>query len=712
MSASPMFSTERNKAPPEIDLAGAFILGNWVWLAKLSHSPEGVSVWGFLLLMALAWLGVIWTWFWLRGAEVDARALLIRLWFWAVLFRLAGFVGEPVLENDYFRYLWDGRQFALSGNPYASAPIDHFADAGLPDRFQEILDNINYPEVPTIYGPVTEVAFLVSYWISPGHLWPLKLLLLLADLLTIRFLLDLTTVRNVFLYAWCPLLIKETIFTAHADSLGILLLVAGFHASVRGRFARLAVLSGLAVGAKILATLLVPFLLCRSGRRYWAPFVATLAAVYLPFWLQGSAADLAGLKAFLSEWEFNSSVSGILAWLVGATVGKLVCGVFFSAAWIAYFTHWRSRMPDALPRGDWIYGVFFILSATVNAWYLLWLLPFVAIFPSLTGVTFLAAVSLAYISRSNLGDGTLFAGHPSWVRPLEYGAILIALLIDWRRRHGRAGSAAPASRLEPETVGAPSSLFLKRTLVLIPALNEADCIERTVSFWRQLGSSAVRVVDNGSTDLTGVLAKAAGAEVIFEPKRGYGAAAWRGLQEIPTGIDWILFSSADGSDRLNTADLINWQRHLDDGAQLILGDRIGLSQTRENLKPIQQFGNWLCCSLIALGWGRRFKDLGSLRLIQRSSLDQLRLADRGFGWNVEMQVRAVEHGLHIVELQVGYYPRRAGQSKISGSFRGTLRAGRDMLATLVRLWITRQESVQRRRLFGRSRHKPRGKSIG
>jgi len=77
---------------------------------------------------------------------------------------------------------WDGRQFATTGNPYASAPATFFKDAEVPERFSSILDQINYPHVPTIYGPVCQVGFLVSYWIAPGRLWPWKLLLCAAAL--------------------------------------------------------------------------------------------------------------------------------------------------------------------------------------------------------------------------------------------------------------------------------------------------------------------------------------------------------------------------------------------------------------------------------------------------------------------------------------------------------------------------------------------------
>ena len=237
--------------------------------------------------------------------------------------------------------------------------------------------------------------------------------------------------------------------------------------------------------------------------------------------------------------------------------------------------------------------------------------------------------------------------------------------------------------------------FLSRTVVLIPALNEADCVAATVQEWLALGAAQVRVIDNGSTDGTPQRAAAAGAVVLHESQRGYGAAVWRGLQDWPSECTWALFSSADGSDRLTPPDLPSWQQSVEAGADLVIGDRTALASARRSLKPTQRLGNWLCVVLIARGWGRRFRDMGSLRLVRRSALERMHLRDRAFGWNCEMQVRALELGLRIVELPVPYYPRRAGESKISGNLGGILRAGRGILWTLFYLRQLRRESVNR-----------------
>jgi glycosyltransferase involved in cell wall biosynthesis len=235
--------------------------------------------------------------------------------------------------------------------------------------------------------------------------------------------------------------------------------------------------------------------------------------------------------------------------------------------------------------------------------------------------------------------------------------------------------------------------FLSRTLILIPAFNEAESIGATIQVWHSLGARVVRVVDNGSTDTTAEIARAAGAEVMFEPRRGYGSACWTGLVTLPPGVDWILFSSADGSDRLDLDDVARWDGVADSGADLVIGDRFSIPEARENLKSVQRFGNTLCCALIWMGWRRHFRDLGSLRLLHREAFRRLDLRDRSFGWNVEMQVRAVELKLKVVELPVLYYPRSAGISKISGSVSGTIKAATAMSAMILRLWLRKRSAV-------------------
>ncbi len=224
-------------------------------------------------------------------------------------------------------------------------------------------------------------------------------------------------------------------------------------------------------------------------------------------------------------------------------------------------------------------------------------------------------------------------------------------------------------------------VFAARALVIIPAYNEEECVGDVVQRLRQRRFCHIRVVDNGSTDRTAETARAAGAEVIHTGQRGYGLACWIGSQSLPDGIDWLLYCNADASDDFAAYDRF---AELSEDYDLILGCRTHLKD-RHHMTPPQRFGNWLAPFLIRVLWGRRFADLGPQRAIRAGAFRQLDMCDRGFGWTVEMQVRAVEEGLRIAEIPVHTYPRPAGQSKISSNLRGSFNAGIIILKTIVRL---------------------------
>jgi glycosyltransferase involved in cell wall biosynthesis len=127
-----------------------------------------------------------------------------------------------------------------------------------------------------------------------------------------------------------------------------------------------------------------------------------------------------------------------------------------------------------------------------------------------------------------------------------------------------------------------SAAFLGRSAVVIPALNEESCVADVVRGWLEQGAALVRVVDNGSSDNTAIQAAKAGADVFREPRRGYGAAAWRGTHDLPVGIEWIIFSSADGSDRLDAAEAAAFQAAFDNGADLVVGERVSSPESRRS----------------------------------------------------------------------------------------------------------------------------------
>ncbi|NER51344.1 MAG: glycosyltransferase [Symploca sp. SIO1A3] len=227
---------------------------------------------------------------------------------------------------------------------------------------------------------------------------------------------------------------------------------------------------------------------------------------------------------------------------------------------------------------------------------------------------------------------------------------------------------------------------LDQIIVIIPVLNEEVTIAGVVQSLQSYGLKNILVVDNGSTDQSVNKAQAAGAQVIVEPTPGYGRACWRGLQQVSPDMEWVLFCDGDGSDDLSP--LPQFFTKMAD-FDMILGNRRATAAGRKTMTAVQNFGNWLATFLIGLGWGHWYQDLGPLRLIRCSALEAIQMQDRGFGWTVEMQARAIECGLRVWELPVGYRRRQGGRSKISGTLSGSIQAGTVILSTLGRLYLRR-----------------------
>ena len=238
---------------------------------------------------------------------MQSRSRWGDLIFWALVFWMCGLFGGPFFEDDFFRYLWDGYRFAQDGTPYGIAPEAFFGDPGVPVMFRGILDQINFPELPTIYGPVVPFVFLLGYAVGPGSVAPLQAIFVLADLLAIGLLLRLAPARSVLLYAWCALVVKEIAFTTHPDGFAVCRLFAAVARSRRERLFAAAGLLALSAGAKALALPLVPFVLLRVRFAHWLTFFGVLALLYLPFAWRGGT-DLSTLFVFAREWEFNASV--------------------------------------------------------------------------------------------------------------------------------------------------------------------------------------------------------------------------------------------------------------------------------------------------------------------------------------------------------------------------------------------------------------------
>lgn len=222
--------------------------------------------------------------------------------------------------------------------------------------------------------------------------------------------------------------------------------------------------------------------------------------------------------------------------------------------------------------------------------------------------------------------------------------------------------------------------------VIIPAYNEEKSIASVI---RDIPDDLVRdiiVCNNNSTDNTVQKAKEAGAIVVDEPRKGYGSACLKGMAYIAENKlspDIVVFIDGDYSDHPEEMPLLV-QPILDEKMDMVIGSRALGNLEKGSMQVQQIFGNWLATTLIRMIYGYHFTDLGPFRAIRYKSLLDLNMADKDFGWTVEMQVKAAKQKLKCTEVAVNYR-RRIGVSKVSGTVKGTILAGHKILWTIFKL---------------------------
>jgi glycosyltransferase involved in cell wall biosynthesis len=224
-----------------------------------------------------------------------------------------------------------------------------------------------------------------------------------------------------------------------------------------------------------------------------------------------------------------------------------------------------------------------------------------------------------------------------------------------------------------------------KAVLIIPALDEEPAIGLTLLRIPQGLYQEIIVADNGSRDRTAEIARKAGATVVTEPRRGYGAACLCAIASLPPGAEIVVFMDADSSDDPDDASVL-LAPILKGRADFVLGSRTLGKAEKGSLQPHQRFGNILATFLIRILFGHRYTDLGPFRAIRTEALRTLDMRDRNYGWTIEMQIKAVRQKLRIEEVPVSYR-NRIGVSKVSGNLKASVLAGIKILWTVFRYRI-------------------------
>ncbi len=408
-----------------------------------------------VLVAALAYLAVLWV---IHTRPPGTSKELVVCLGLGLAWRLALLGGVPLVSDDVYRYVWDGRVQQRGLNPYETVPADP-ALASLHTELTRRIDPTN-AALPTIYPPLAQYFFLGVTTVHES-VEAVALAVIVADVLIVVLLWRwlLTAGRNrwwVLAYAWHPLVALEGAGGGHIDVVGTLLLVAGGYALSRRRSLLAAVALAGAFAVKFLPVVLVPLLWRRVRLTHALAGLAFVVLLYVPF-MQGGQLPVGSLATYAAQWRFNAPLFRVMEPVFGmpALVGLAV------AAGLAVAVRARRTLDRDDPAAwAWPMAVAVGLMPAIYPWYLVWLTPF------LTG---LATIPLAVWTLTSIATYAVWAPQlagvgwvlPGWVEPLEYGLVAASGAWFWLHRRGRGGAARSGtidnrpSRGDDRNIGLP-----------------------------------------------------------------------------------------------------------------------------------------------------------------------------------------------------------------------------------------------------------------
>ncbi len=379
--------------------------------------------------------------------------------------RMPMFVSTPMLEDDHYRYLWDGGVLASGFNPYRFSPGDvrRGVSPGIPEKLRQLAEEaspvperINYPYLRTIYPPIVQVAFALGHLLAPWSLFAWRTLLLLCDGVTLWMLFYVLRKRRfplagLVVYWWNPLLVKEIYNSGHMDVLLFPLLLGSLIFTLKKRHLYACAALGVAVGVKFWPVILVPVILRSTLRNRMQLLLGILLfgfislMLFLPMALSGLDAS-SGFVAYGKTWEMNDALFLLILWVAEILLRFLDLYPFHaqsvaraaSFALVLGWTFWLIRKDTEDPRELnkrlllVVAGLYF-LSPTQFPWYSLWILPFLAVTPRLPFLVLGILLPLYYM-RDYLRTEGLTSLHDNGIVWLEFAPVWFLLV--WERLRG------------------------------------------------------------------------------------------------------------------------------------------------------------------------------------------------------------------------------------------------------------------------------------
>jgi len=386
-----------------------------------------------------------------------------------IILRVLMLFSAPILEDDYYRYLWDGAVTANGINPYKYSPEEVLGGTGIPTELSElaeesgeIIHGINHPEVRTIYPPIAQAFFALSYWLDSWSLISWKLILIVFDLATLSLIFNALGILKLpssylIIYWWNPLLLKEIFNSAHLDVLVFPFVLSAIIMASQNRYIRSTVTLIIGMGIKLWPAFLLPILLrpiiSKPKELLSALVVAVISigVLFLPIYLSGLD-NSSGFIAYGQSWQNNDSAFRILIYISELGLNLLGYETFhkFSVArflvialiaiWIAYTALGKTfKNEDLFKKSLLIIAFVFLISPTQFPWYYTWLIPFLAIKPRFSLLLLTALLPMYYLRYyfEPRGEIEIFTDLIVWV---EFVPVWILLIWEWRKNRDLVSS--------------------------------------------------------------------------------------------------------------------------------------------------------------------------------------------------------------------------------------------------------------------------------